>query len=110
METGGRQGIQSSDLIKSAIARPYCGYYRRIYEKAAALTDSLARNHGFVDGNKRTTLIMVYTLLEKSGYRLHAASRQGINREAENIILDVVTGKTSFAELVEWYRKRIRRR
>ncbi|MSO89334.1 MAG: hypothetical protein EXQ89_05135 [Rhodospirillaceae bacterium] len=46
-------------LIESAIARPYSGYYRSIVKKAAALLESMASNHGFADGNKRTTLILV---------------------------------------------------
>jgi death-on-curing protein len=67
---GGRDGVLNLSLVESAIARPYSGYHPRIWQKAAALVESMAGNHGFVDGNKRTTLILLYTLLSKSGYEL----------------------------------------
>ena len=54
-------------LIESAITRPYTGYYRPIAQKAAALLQSLATNHGFVDGNKRTAVFAMNLLLGESG-------------------------------------------
>ena len=83
-------GIVNLGLVESAIHRPYNGYYRRIERKAAALVESVAGNHGFADGNKRTTLILVHTLLTKSGYRLVPA-RHGESSEsaAEEMILSL---------------------
>lgn len=53
---GGRVGVLNEHSIHSAIGRPCSGYHRSIAEKAAALTEALARNHGFVDGYKRTAV------------------------------------------------------
>ena len=53
---GGLDGISNLSLVESAIARSYTGYYLPIWKKAAALVESMAGNHGFADGNKRTTL------------------------------------------------------
>jgi prophage maintenance system killer protein len=39
--------------------RPYNGYYRPIEKKAAALVESMGGNHGFIDGNKRTAVILI---------------------------------------------------
>jgi death on curing protein len=65
---GGLGGILSLDYLEAAIGRPCIGYYRPIAKKAAALVESMLRNHGFVDGNKRTTLLLLLLLLDRSGY------------------------------------------
>jgi death-on-curing protein len=91
-------------LVQSAIARPYDGYHRSIAGKAAALVESVSRNHGFADGNKRTSLILLTLLLTRSGFKLLAT-----NEEAENMVVDVVTKQLTFNELVAWFRVRIRK-
>jgi death-on-curing protein len=60
-ESGGSKGFHDANLIKSALARPMQSAfgddaYVDIFEKAAALLDSIANNHGFKDGNKRTAM------------------------------------------------------
>lgn len=105
---GGRPGVINSNSIKSAIARPYSGYYRSMRRKAAALVESMVGNHGFADGNKRTSLILLNLLLERSGYRLTPPERPGsIQKEVEDMILDVARKRLSFDDLVEWFEKRI---
>ena len=107
---GGRPGVINVGSIESAIARPYSGYYRTIRHKAAALVESMVGNHGFADGNKRTTLILLDLLLERSGYRLAPSERHGsIQKDVEDIILDVARNQLSFDDLVEWFGKRITR-
>ena len=64
-------------MVESAVARPYSGYHLRIENKAAALVESVAQNHGFLDGNKRTSVILLHTLLNKSGYELVAVRGEG---------------------------------
>ncbi len=105
---GGAPGIRSWDLIESAIARPYSGYHRPISQKAAALTESLASNHGFVDGNKRTALLTVALLISRSGYRIKG-QHKNINAEIEELILDVVAHRLSFADIVDWFGNRLER-
>jgi death on curing protein len=104
---GGLPGIRDLGAIESAIARPYCGYYRSIAKKVAALVHSLALNHGFVDGNKRTALFMMSLLLRRSGYNIDAANERQLNTDVETMILDVVEHRMSFAELVGWLEQRI---
>ena len=103
------RGIANLGLVESAIHRPYNGYYRRIERKAAALVESVAGNHGFADGNKRTTLILLHTLLTKSGYRL-APARDGesIDSAVEEMILSAVTKIMSLDDIVIWFKGRIR--
>lgn len=107
---GGLPGIHDLRLVDSAIARPYCGYYPRIAQKAAALVQSVAMNHGFTDGNKRTTLILLNLFLSKSGYELAPANPTRSNQEIETMILAVVRRQLGFADLVQWFERRLKRR
>ena len=107
MTRGGPPGIHSLDLIESAISRPYSGYYRSISKKCAALIESMAANHGFIDGNKRTTLILLNLVLRKSGYAIKVASREQRNREIEEIILASVRHDVGFEDLVRWFDDRL---
>ena len=107
MRFGGRDGIRDLHSIESAIARPYSGYYRSIAEKAAALVHSLALNHGFIDGNKRTALYMMTLLLERSGYRLRPQPTEAYNVDVEAMIIAVVEHRLDFVGLVDWFRRRI---
>ena len=50
---GGAPGVRDDGALASAIMRPQLGYYDTLIEEAAALMESLANNHPFVDGNKR---------------------------------------------------------
>ncbi len=52
-EFGGAPGVRDDGALASAIMRPQLGYYDTLIEEAAALMESLANNHPFVDGNKR---------------------------------------------------------
>ena len=107
---GGRAGLIDLSLVQSALGRPYSGYYRRIHQKAAALVDSMSENHGFMDGNKRTTLLLLHTFLTKSGYALVPVGDEQINYSIESMILDVVNRKMSFDDIVAWFQARVRRR
>jgi death on curing protein len=93
-----------------ALGRPYSGYYRPIAKKAAALVESMATNHGFVDGNKRTTLLLTITLLERSEYDLVSPEPNGdIDVELEELIVAVADGQLNVGQITEWFKARIRR-
>jgi death-on-curing protein len=67
---GGAAGVRDEGLILSALLRPASGYYADVIEEAAALWESLAMNHGFVDGNKRVALACTIVFLELNGVLL----------------------------------------
>lgn len=95
-------------MIHSALARPYTGYYPRIEQKAAALVESMVNNHGFADGNKRTTIILTYTLLKRSGFWLRSAEKKDtVNEELETMIIAAASGNMNYAEILDWFRERI---
>jgi len=64
---GGAVGVRDKGLILSALLRPQSGYYADLIEEAAALWESLAMNHGFVDGNKRVAFAGTILFLEANG-------------------------------------------
>lgn len=72
---GGLPSIRDIGLIESAIGRPQATFdnddlYKTIFDKAAALLQSLLKNHPFVDGNKRTALTSAGIFLKLNGYEL----------------------------------------
>ncbi len=107
LQFGGLAGVQNLGLVESAIARPYSGYCRTISKKAAALTHSLAKNHGFLDGNKRTALVVATLLITRSGYEL-VAVKNDIGEEIESMILDVVVDRMAIDGVEAWFKARIK--
>jgi death-on-curing protein len=105
LESGGAPGILSADAIQSAIGRPYSGYYRHIWSKAAALTHSLVTNHGFTDGNKRTALLAVHLLVERSGWTFVPDTENQI----DEMLVAVAKGNLTLGEIENWYRARLDR-
>lgn len=103
MRYGGRPGISNLALIESALGRPYSGYHRRIFEKAAALLHSLVGNHGFVDGNKRTALLVTELFIERSGYELNIPD----DYRFDDIVVEVASGIMGFDDLRSWFALRI---
>lgn len=70
---GGSPGVRDRGLIEAALLRPQTGYYADLVEEAAALWESLAMNHGFVDGNKRVAFACMEIFLDLNGYELGVA-------------------------------------
>ncbi len=99
---GGEPRLRDRGLLESAIARPMASAfgedaYPTIFQKAAALLDSLSRNHPFVDGNKRTAAVATILFLEQNGFR-----RVWNPADALQFILAVAQGQRSIAEIAEW--------
>jgi death-on-curing protein len=69
---GGAAGVRDEGLILSALLRPQTGYYADLVEEAAALWESLAMNHGFIDGNKRVAFASLLVFLQVNGLTLTA--------------------------------------
>lgn len=69
---GGAEGVRDHGLIESVLLRPQTGYYADLVEQAAALWESLAMNHGFIDGNERVAFACMDIFLELNGARLRA--------------------------------------
>src|SRR5260221_12502763 len=101
---GGDQGVRDHGLLESALYRPQTGYYADLIEEAAALWESLAQNHPFIDGNKRTAFAATYTFLTINGAQLTA------NAEEAYAFLSALydKGVFSFDKLVPWLRSNVK--
>ncbi len=67
---GGAGGVRDPGALEAALFRPQTGYYDDIIAEAAALLESLAINHPFVDGNKRIAFAAVDVFLRINGWCL----------------------------------------
>ena len=99
----GATGVRDHGLIESALLRPQTGYYADLVEQAAALWESLAMNHGFVDGNKRVAFACMDIFLGLNGARLDAEPDDVI----AFIYLHLEAGTFRKPVLEEWLRARI---
>lgn len=96
---GGAGGVRDPGLLESALARPRSGYYTSLSEQAAALLQSLAGNHAFVDGNKRVAFAATAVFLRMNGYALVVSAD-----EAERFLIDdVIMGRRAeLAVIAAW--------
>lgn len=67
---GGQPGVRDAGALEAALFRPQTGYYADIVAEAAALLESLAINHPFLDGNKRIAWAATDVFLRINGWRL----------------------------------------
>ena len=67
---GGAPGVRDPGALEAALFRPQTGYYDDIVAEAAALLESLAINHPFVDGNKRIAFAAADVFLRINGWRV----------------------------------------
>ena len=102
---GGRWGVRDENMLESALARPR---QRWAYEDGADLADlaaaygfGLAKNHPFIDGNKRTAFMALFSFLLANGLHLRAPEP-----EAVAVMLGVAAGELGEAELAVWCRQR----
>jgi len=98
---GGSDGIRDMGLLEAALFRPQTGYYEDEIAQAAALWESMAQNHPFVDGNKRTAFAVTYTFLAINGLRITAAPD-----DTFRFIMDGMEAREfSFDQLENWLRE-----
>ena len=102
---GGSPGIRDIGMLKSATGRPFATFngtdlYSDIYSKSAALIQSIAKNHPFVDGNKRTAFVATTTFLELNKYSLEITQK-----EVVNYTLRIVNENLSVDEISAWIKK-----
>lgn len=99
---GGANGVRDRGALESALARPFQTFggedlYPNIFEKAAAIGESLIMNHPFIDGNKRSGYLLMEALLRYGGYNIIAS-----DEDLYNFVISISTSSISFEEIVEW--------
>lgn len=108
LKSGGVPGIINEGSIRSAISRPYNGYYRSIQKKSAVLVESVCQFHGFTDGNKRTCLILLSILLGQSGFRLVPYRKEDLGDALEKLLIGVACSDLTLEEIEDWMNNRIK--
>jgi death on curing protein len=103
--TGGEHGLRDLGLLESAVARPQATFdgealYPALWPKVVALMASLAQNHPFVDGNKRTAITSTAMFLGLNGYSL-----QTTNAELEQFTLWVFNERPLLDEIAAWFQQ-----
>ena len=104
-EFGGSMGLRDEGALASAIMRPQLGYYDSLIEEAAALMESLANNHPFVDGNKRVAFFVTDAFLRLNGHFIDCDSV-----EAYEFFMRLFEGNSfRFAQLLPWLEEKVKR-
>ena len=98
---GGAGGVRDPGALEAALFRPQTGYYSDIIAEAAALLESLAINHPFVDGNKRIAFAATDVFLRINGWCL---KRQPMVIHAEMLEM-LEAGTFDIAHLEPWLRE-----
>ena len=104
---GGLDGIRDQNAVESALAaaeqfKVYGNPPPDAAQLAAAYAYGLARNPGFIDGNKRTAWVVARAFLADNGARL-----QFTEIEAVRVMEDVASGALDAQQLATWFRQRM---
>ena len=101
-EIGGDSGIRDLGLLSSAVSRPQATFdendlYPDLFQKAAALLESLINNHPFVDGNKRAGIASTVLFLQVNGHRFSASQN-----DLAAFTLSVAKGEETIDSMASW--------
>ena len=105
-EHGGGTGIRDIGMLESALGRPVNQWHYGEDDPAAlaaAYAFGVARNHPFIDGNKRTTWVLARLFLALNGYKITFTAQEAIS-----IVLALAAGDLSEVELADWFRTRLK--
>jgi death-on-curing protein len=97
-EFGGTHDLLDEGRLEAAVLRPQISYYGTLIEEAAALMESLANNHLFLDGNKRTSFAVTDTFLRLNGSYLEVDPLEAY----EFITQGIARGEFRFALIRDW--------
>ncbi|CEP68458.1 Death on curing protein [Moorella glycerini] len=102
-ETGGSYGIRDLGLLEAALARPRATFdgndlYPTLFAKAAVLAESIAKNHPFIDGNKRMAVVLASIFLERNGYRCSAMQKEWVKFGVE-----LAESKLDLNKIIQWF-------
>jgi death-on-curing protein len=99
---GGAAGVRDFGALESALARPrnLLAYGKKkpsLARLAAAYAFGIIKNHPFIDGNKRTALVVAFSFLEVNGIEINASEE-----DAYRVFMDLASGRVSEEELGAW--------
>ena len=100
--TGGSDGLREAGALAMCASKPSSAFggkdvYAGVFEKAAAALECIARNHAFVDGNKRTAFMTALAIVERNGYRTSFD-----NADIIDTMVQIVVEKHSIERITTW--------
>jgi death-on-curing protein len=104
-EHGGMDGVRDAGIIESAMVRAVnlAAYGNPDgADLAAAYAFGITKNHGFIDGNKRTAWVVARLFLADNGLKLNFDKHNAIKT-----MEDLAAGKISEAQLAAWFRRHL---
>ena len=101
---GGSLGLRDMGALESALMRPIMGYYDGLVEEAAALLESVAMNHPFVDGNKRAAFFGTDAFLRLNGSYIDCDGQEAY----DHFMRLFESNSFRFAELREWLQAHVK--
>jgi death-on-curing protein len=102
VEHGGAAGIRDEGLLDSALAKPrnkHAYGETDIHSLAAAYASGIARNHPYIDGNKRTAFLAAYVFLKINGHHLVASEVAAVQ-----MTVDLASGSLDETGFADWLR------
>lgn len=99
---GGAKGLRDKGALESALGRPFQTFsdeecYPTPVHKAAAILESIVKNHPFIDGNKRTGYVLMRLTLMKYGWDIEATQK-----EKYEFVISVSKGEPDFEQIKNW--------
>jgi death on curing protein len=105
-EHGGGDGVRDMGLFQSAMARPQNFFHYNqvtsLTRLAAAYAFGIAKNHAFIDGNKRTAYVVARAFLVLNGFDINAT-----REEKYMTFLSLAEGKLTEDQLADWFESKI---
>ncbi len=103
---GGGEGVRDMGLLQSALARPMNAFYYNqvisLTKLAACYAYGIAKNHAFVDGNKRTAYVVARAFLVMNGFDIEATKE-----EKYLIIYRLAAGELTEEQLADWLESKV---
>ena len=108
-ETGGSHGVRDHHLLASVEYAPRQAFggknlYGDLFSKAAVYARDIIMNHPFIDGNKRTAMVVAYVFLEENGFNI-SEKEGGIARFG----IEIAENKFKIPEIAAWFKKNSKR-
>jgi death on curing protein len=105
--SGGADGLRDVGGLEAAHERPFSGFgdyefYPTPEQKAAALIESIVKNHPFIDGNKRTGYVLMRLLLN-----VYKKDIEITEDEKYDFVIKVAEGKWDYDEILSWLQKHV---
>ncbi len=109
IDFGGSDGIRDINMLESAVERPNATFdgkelYATSFQKAAAIFESIIKNHPFVDGNKRTAWLACIAILRLNNYRFAIEEKV-----AYDFVIKVASSHLDFEEIASFIETNTRR-